>query len=108
MMRSFGIIQNNNQGEKIRMLNTSVIRGLVNDLLSDNEYSLEGLAVYTGYPEDAIFDLIAGINTNPTIGLSTKIIELHAIARRDFYDGLVKKILANLPACIANAHLPSN
>lgn len=77
------------------MRSGSVIRGIVNDLLVD-EYSVQGLANYTGYPEDVIYDLAAGMNTNPTLTLSAKIIELHAIARRDFYNELIKKVIVKL------------
>jgi len=78
------------------MINGFVIRGLVNDLLINEEYSIQGLANYTGYPEDVICDVAAGMNTNPTLILSAKIVELHAVARRDFYHDLIKKIMSKL------------
>jgi hypothetical protein len=82
--------------EKHSMIKGSIIRGLINDLLMTNEYSLQGLANYTGYPEDVICDVAAGMNKNPTLVLSARIIELHAMTRREFYDGLVKKVIAKL------------
>lgn len=74
------------------MIDGYIIRKLVNDLLIHREYSIEGLAHYTGFPEDVIYDISAGINNDPTITLSNKIIELHFLARRDFYSGLLEKI----------------
>ncbi|MBA3661117.1 MAG: hypothetical protein H0W64_05295 [Gammaproteobacteria bacterium] len=75
------------------MISSLTISKLVNDLLINNEYSLEGLASYTGYPQDVIYDLAAGVNSEPTLVLSAKIIELHSIARREVYNDLVHKAL---------------
>ena len=80
----------------MRIESSPVIRGIVNDLLTNSDYSVQGLANYTGYPEDVIYDLAIGMNTNPTLNLSTKIVELHAIARRDFYSELIKKVITKL------------
>lgn len=81
---------------EVPMVSSPVVRGLVNDLLLNNDYTVQGLAHYTGYPEDVIYDLASGLNLNPTLALSTKIIELHAIARRDLYSDLIKRIIVNL------------
>lgn len=86
----------NNYKMENSMISGPVIRGIVNDLLVNNEYSVQGIANYTGYPEDVIYELAAGMNTNPTLILSTKIVELHAIARRDFYSELIKKVVIKL------------
>ena len=89
-----------NQTREVSMINDPVICNLVNDLLINNDYSIQGLADYTGYPEDVIYDLAAGMNTNPTILLSTKIIQLHAIARRDLYNTLLKKVITKLASMV--------
>src|SRR3990167_933326 len=70
----------NTQKEENDMINSFVIKNLTNELLTMEEYSLEGLATYTGFPEEVISDLARGINLHPTFALSTKIIELHVIA----------------------------
>lgn len=88
--------EKNGHKKESSMVNGPVIRSIVNDLLVNNEYSLQGLANYTGYPEEVIYDVAVGMNTNPTLTLSTKIIELHAIARRDFYSELIKKVIVKL------------
>lgn len=75
------------------MIATSFIRSLINDLITNQDYSLEGLATYTGYPQEVIFEISAGINKNPTINLALKIIELHAISRRELYNTLIQKII---------------
>ena len=78
------------------MENNSTIRNLVNDLLASDEYSIDGLATYTGYPEDVIYDIAAGMNTNPTLLLAIRIIELHIMFRRDLYNEIAQKIISNL------------
>lgn len=83
----------NSESEKeSTMVNNIVLRNIVNDLLGSDDYTLQGLANYIGYPEEVIYDLALGTNTNPTISLSTKIIELHMIARRDFYNQIINKL----------------
>lgn len=78
------------------MLDGMIIRGLVNDLLVSGEYSIQGLAEYTGYNEDVIYDLAAGLNGNPTLRLATKIIELHSNVRQTFYHSLINKVLKDI------------
>ncbi len=75
------------------MIDGVLIQNLVNDLIASSDYSISALASYTGYPEDVIYDLASGMNLQPTLSLSTKIIELHALSRREFYSGLIRKIL---------------
>src|SRR5690606_27055388 len=71
------------------MVDGLMIRRLVNDLIINEEYSIAGLAHYTGFPEDVIYDLASGINNDPTISLAYKIIELHAQARQELYLSLL-------------------
>jgi hypothetical protein len=78
------------------METNSTIRNLVNDLLSSNEYSIDGLATYTGYPEDVIYDIAAGMNNNPTLVSAIKIIELHIMCRQDLYIDIAKKITSKI------------
>ena len=74
------------------MLEGSIIRRLVQDLLMNEDYSLSGLAAYTGFPEEVIYDLVSGINYNPTLTLANKIIKLHIVARRELYVSFLKDI----------------
>ena len=95
LVQGFEIKIKNTQRED-DMLDGNIINTLVNDLLDSEEYSVEGLASYTGCSEDVIYDLAAGINSNPTLTISTKIIELHFVARQELYNSLIKKILAQM------------
>lgn len=67
------------------MFDGLVIKKLANDLILNQDYSISGLAQYAGFPEEVIYELVAGINCNPTITLANKIIELHVSARREIY-----------------------
>ena len=77
--------------EEHEMVDGYLIRSLVNDLLINKDYSISGLACYTGIPEDVIYDISAGINNDPTITVSNKIIGLHFMARRELYVSFVKR-----------------
>ncbi|MEO8400841.1 MAG: hypothetical protein ABI597_03455 [Gammaproteobacteria bacterium] len=78
------------------MLETEFIRCIINDILSTEEYNLSGIALYTDAPEDVIYDLASGSNTNPTLLLSRKIIELHRIVRPNLYQEIANKIKQEL------------
>lgn len=94
LVTSFKKIIKNNQEKD--MLDGSIIRSLVNELLISGEYSIQGLANYTGYSEDVIYDVSSGINHSPTLAFSTKVIELHFLARKEFYDSLVCKVFSQV------------
>lgn len=74
------------------MLEANLIRCLINDILTSQEYSLSGIACYTQIPEDVIYDIAAGCNINPSLPLSRKIIELHRTVRPNLYRDILKKI----------------
>ncbi|MBV9575162.1 MAG: hypothetical protein JO149_00905 [Gammaproteobacteria bacterium] len=75
------------------LMENNLVTIIINDLLINNEYSIDALANYTNFPEEVIYDLAAEINTQPTLALSMRLVELHAIARRDLYSELVKKVI---------------
>jgi len=87
----FRLMKLNNEMENI-MFETNFIRSLINDILSTEEYSLLGIANYTHLPEDAIYDVVVGMNTNPSLIFSIKIIELHRTVRPQLYQEILKKI----------------
>lgn len=78
------------------MLEIKFIRCIINDILSTEEYSLSGVALYTDTPEDVIYELASGCNTNPTFLLSRKIIELHRSVRPNLYREIANKIKQEL------------
>lgn len=67
---------------------------VLKDILSTEEYSLAGIAVHTSIPEDVLFDIAIGTNTNPTLDLSRKLFELHVTVRRNLYDKILEKIIS--------------
>lgn len=81
-----------NGNKEICMLEKNVVRFIVEDLLFAEDYSIEGMAYYTQFPEDVICDVISGKNQMPSLELSRKLIELHKTARPDLYKNIVKKI----------------
>lgn len=74
------------------MRSIQFIQEMIRDILVTEEYSLEGIAVHTGIPEEVLSDVAAGVNTDPTFYLSKKLFELHIGVRRDLYDGIMRKM----------------
>ena len=74
------------------VLETKFINFLIKDILSTEEYSLEGIAYYTQIPEDVVCDVISGKNETPSLQLSQKIIDLHRSVRPELYQEVIKKI----------------
>lgn len=76
------------------VLDASLMRHVINDILLSDEYSLEGIAFYTQMPEEVISDIAEGINLAPSLSLSRKLIELHRFVRPNFYREIIKKIIS--------------
>lgn len=74
------------------MIDKNFLRLMINDLLTSEEYTLSGIALYTATPEEVIEEIAAGTNTEPTVTLLERLIEIHRIVRRNLYDTLIKKI----------------
>ena len=53
-------------------------------------YSLQGIAYHANVPEEIIYEVAS--NTNPSLTLSRKIIDLHRQVRGDWYEDIVKRI----------------
>src|SRR5579872_5601585 len=81
---------NNKEDERMEV---NFLRNLINDILSTNEYTLEGIANVIRMPIDAVLEIASGINTNPSLMLAAKIIKLHSDVRRDFYGILIRKVV---------------
>lgn len=77
------------------MLEANFLIHVIQDILLTNEYSLTGIANSIRMPEETIYDLVAGLNKNPSSDLWVKIIELHSTVRRDLYRDLINKIMSN-------------
>lgn len=91
----FELIKLKPEKEK-NMIEANFIKHIINDILSTEEYTLSGIAYYTNTPEEILFDIVIGRNTNPSLSLSLKIIELHHSVRPSLYSDIVKKMLQNL------------
>lgn len=76
------------------IMETKVVRDVINDILSTEEYTLTGIACYTQTPEDVVYEVASGLNTNPSATFLRKIIELHRSIRRDLYREIIKKIMS--------------
>ena len=75
------------------MLDTNFIRLVVNDILSTEEYSLAGIAYDTHTPKEVIYEISAGINTDPSLSVSRKIIQTHQFVRPGFYRDIFNKAI---------------
>ncbi len=73
------------------MIDDTFLKCIVNDLLE--EYSIPGLAGYADIPEDIVYELATGQNTNPSLKCVRKLIELHRQARPLLYTNIVRKIV---------------
>lgn len=74
------------------MLETNFVSSIVKDILSTQEYTLQGIAEYTDFHEDVVVDVIAGRNVCPSSVFLTRIIGLHRSVRPDLYKKIMKKI----------------
>jgi len=75
------------------VIEINFLRFLVNDIVSTNEYTLEGIANFIRMPLDVILEIASGINTNPSLMLAARIIKLHSDVRRELYNDLIKKVM---------------
>ena len=90
--REYFNLMNFNLERENKMLEESLVRLVIKDILSTEEYTLQGIAHYTNTHEDLVHDLIMGRNTNPSITVFRKLIELHRSLRSDLYHKILKKI----------------
>ena len=74
------------------MLETNFMRFIIEDILSTEEYTLQGIAYHLDIHEDVILEIIAGRNNSPSATLQRKFIELHRSVRLDLYQEIIKKI----------------
>lgn len=74
------------------MLEENFIRLIIEDILSTGEYTLQGIASYTGTHEDIVSELASGLNTKPLAIYLRKTIELHRSVRRELYRAIGRKV----------------
>jgi hypothetical protein len=78
------------------IVEANFVRCVINDILSTEEYTLDGIACYTQTPEEVVHELAIGWNTSPSAVLLRKIVELHRTVRRELYEDMMKKISATI------------
>lgn len=74
------------------MLESNFASLIVKDIISTQEYTLQGIAEYTDFHEDVVVDVIAGRNDWPSSVFLRRIIELHHSVRTELYRSIMKKI----------------
>lgn len=79
----------------------TTMRKVIMDILATKEYSIEGIARYTGIHADVLSDVVAGLNSDPTLETSKKIFELHISVRRNLYDVILKKFFSEYMDTVA-------
>ncbi|TAK76073.1 MAG: hypothetical protein EPO11_04720 [Gammaproteobacteria bacterium] len=75
------------------MIESNFLRYVISDILSTEAYTLSGIALYARVPEEVVYELISGNNTNPSLSLARKIIELHKSVRPDVYRKILLKVV---------------
>ncbi len=75
------------------MLEANFMQCVINDILVTEEYTIDGIAHYSGTSEEVIQEIIVGLNTGPSLQLARKIIELHRTIRPDIYREILNKII---------------
>lgn len=88
------IFEEHNKFKENNMMHNNVINRILLDLLRSKDYTIEGVAAYSNVPEEVIYDIAIGNNSNPSLDVSRKIIELHKSARVDLYQKVMQKITA--------------
>jgi hypothetical protein len=91
----FRTMKCNAENESV-MMEAYFVRCVINDILSTEEYTLDGIAYYTHTPEEVVYEVAIGKNTSPSAVLLRKIIELHRSVRRELYGEMMKKISASM------------
>lgn len=74
------------------MMEEMLVKCVVNDILSTEEYTLSGIAYYTQSSEDVLYDIVSGQNAYPSSALFRKIIKLHQTVRPQLYREMLKNI----------------
>jgi len=87
----FRLIKCNAEMENV-VMESVYVRHVINDILSTEEYTLSGIACYTQTPEEVVYEVAMGLNTNPSSAFLRKIIELHRSIRPDLYREIIRKI----------------
>lgn len=78
-----------------KMLEEYLICLIIRDILSTEEYTLEGIACYTDTHKDVVEEIFTGQNMSPSATFLRKLIELHRTVRRTLYFTIMKKVTSD-------------
>lgn len=78
------------------MLDHGFLCLVIRDILSTDEYDLKGIACYTDTHEEVLEDILEGRNLNPSALLLRRSIELHRSVRRELYQSIMHKVIADM------------
>jgi hypothetical protein len=76
------------------MLEVNFLRLIIDDIVSTEEYSLNGIANYTNTHEDVVQEVVLGLNLNPSATFLQRIIQLHRSVRQELYQKIIEKIIS--------------
>lgn len=91
-LREYFYLMNFTKEMENAMLEANFLRLVINDILSTEEYTLEGIARYTDTHEDVVHEVISGRNSTPSAILLQRALDLHRTVRSDLYREIMKKI----------------
>lgn len=94
----FQLLNINNETED-EVVETRFIPHIINDLLSNNDYTISGIACYTQTPEDVILEVMSGLNTRPSAIFLRKLIELHTAVKPALYRSIIRKVVSEELSC---------
>ncbi|TAK71992.1 MAG: hypothetical protein EPO11_10690 [Gammaproteobacteria bacterium] len=79
--------------QKRDVIDGCLIKQLVHEIVQTGKFSLESIAFYVNVPVDIIVDISVGINTDPSLSLAGKIIDLYISAKKSYYQTLIKRLM---------------
>lgn len=90
--KDYFCLMNTSKEKESSMLEAKFVSSIIQDILSTQEYNLQGIAKYTDFHEDVVVDVIVGKNVCPSSVFLKRIIELHRSVRSELYKRIMKKI----------------
>lgn len=86
------LLLNFNKEMEDTMLEENFLRLIIQDILSTEEYTIDGIAYYTLNHPDVIYEALSGKIQNPSAIFLKRTIELHRSVRKELYKKIIQKI----------------
>lgn len=74
-------------------MDSRIIQLLIKNILDTEQYTLEGIANYTHFPFDIIYDAACGISNQFSIAFWVRIVDLYLKVKPDVYPVLINRLL---------------